>query len=100
MRLDADTLSLPMTILPMEIVKRMADGNPGAIGVMFQFLKLDVFDGIEAIRTLDRIEIYGPDIWFAYKNICGQNVAILRNRLRNNPYMLKEEVRKVKGGNP
>ena len=97
MRLNADTLSLPITILPMEIVKTMADGNPGAMRVMFQFLEQDVFDGIEAIRTLDRIEIYGPDIWFAYKDICGQNVDILRNRLRNNPYMLREEVRKVKG---
>jgi len=84
----------------MEIVKTMADGNPGAISVILQFLELDVSDGIEAIRTLDRIEIYGPDIWLAYKDICGQNVSILRNRLRNNPYMLKEEMRKVKGANP
>ena len=100
MRLDADTLSLPITILPVEIVKTMADGNPGATRVMFQLLELDVLDGIEAVRTLDRIQIYGPDIWLAYKDICGENVDILRNRLRNNPYMLKEEVRKVKGGKP
>jgi hypothetical protein len=73
----------------VEIVVKLAEGNPGAITVMAQLAKvneevdpLSFMGPYGPILALDSHGIYGPHIWILYKEICGESIprtiAILR----------------------
>ena len=52
-----------------QIVK-LCKGNPGAMRVLCQLAKIDS-------RLLDYLEMYnitGSDIWYEYKDICGEDI--------------------------
>ena len=74
---------------PLSAIAKMADGNPGAVNVMFRMIKEggeidpDSFmGGIGHILSLDTYKIYGHRIWMLFKDVCGENiemtVAVLR----------------------
>ncbi|MEE9214650.1 MAG: hypothetical protein V3U54_07625 [Thermodesulfobacteriota bacterium] len=53
-----------------EAVLKMVDGNVGATTVVGQIMKKLPQDWIIQLAFLDDQEIYGPDIWICYKNVC------------------------------
>jgi len=57
-----------------ESMKKLCDGNPGAINVMFQCLDKDFISGSLTLVELDRKGIYGSDIWRIYKDECGEDI--------------------------
>lgn len=72
-----------------DIVIKMSDMNPGAIGVMMNIMNdtesIDqdcLIGGFGVIMTLDTLQIYGSDIWVLYSDICGKSmskmIAVLR----------------------
>lgn len=72
-----------------EIIMAMCDGNPGAINVLMGLYKEneridpDSFLGaFSAITQLDELGLYGPNIWMAYKDICGESFSRLIALLR------------------
>lgn len=78
----------------MNIVMKMADGNPGAVTgnpgavtVLFQLIA-DKNDpdswagGLGNLLSLDTLGIYGPDIWVLFKDVCGQNILNVVTVLR------------------
>jgi len=86
-------INLEMT--PMDAIVKMADGNPGAVTVMCELLKPDLAEGFMDICRLDDLELHGPDIWLAFKDICGSDIKTLRDRLRNNYHKLSEDVQRL-----
>lgn len=72
----------------LDIMVALADGNPGAVSAMMEMVKAaektdpDSALGPFVILSLDTHEIYGPDIWVLFKDICGQSpvrmLAVLR----------------------
>ena len=75
----------------MDIFLKLAEGNPGAINVMIQLMdetpKIDsdhILGGMGHILSLDEMEIYGPNIWVLYKDVCGESIlnfiSLLRGR--------------------
>lgn len=66
-----------------EIVVKMCDGNPGACRVLLDLLDEPTFEGVGCILNLDSLEIYGSDIWLAYKDVCGQNIPALIEKAQN-----------------
>lgn len=48
--------------------------NPGAASVMMQCYQKDFFIGQLVVAALDEKEIYGPNIWLEYKDVCGENL--------------------------
>lgn len=84
---------------PQEAIISMIDGNPGALTVCLQLMggkgaSLDEqAQGFADLCRMDDQEIYGSNIWVAYKDICGQNIELLKTKIRS--YKLGDEVRKA-----
>lgn len=63
----------------MDIIIKMAGGNPGAMNVCMRMMTeaedIDpdaVLGGTGAILMLDTFNIYESHIWILYNDICGQ----------------------------
>ena len=78
---------ISMNDTPMQIVMKLADGNPGAIRVCAQLLG-DTTDpdnflgGMGNLLALDSHGIYGSNIWMLFKDVCHQNVVGMVTVLR------------------
>ncbi len=66
----------------VDVVTKMAGGNPGAATVLVQMLKespkidpQSAFGGLGAILSLDTENIYEERIWMLYKDMCGQDMV-------------------------
>ncbi len=73
----------------IDIIVKMADGNPGAASVMGELMRdghlIDpdnMFGGMSCIMRLDSLGIYGPNIWILYKDVCGESIFNLVALLR------------------
>lgn len=88
-------MRINLDMVPLDAVVKMAEGNPGATHVMAQLLKPNLVEGFMDICRLDDLELYGPDIWLAYKDVCGMDIKKLRERLRNNYRRLRNDLLKI-----
>ena len=68
----------------MDVLVKMAEGNPGAITAMMDILdKHDAIDpqavmgGLGAIMLFDTLEIYGSSIYIIWNDKCGKDVRKL-----------------------
>jgi hypothetical protein len=73
----------------MDVLVKMAGGNPGALTVMMGLLKeaekidpMNIMGGMGVILSLDTLHIYEERIWMLYKDVCGEDLvkmcAVLR----------------------
>lgn len=75
---------IELTDTTLDVLLKMADGNPGAIRVLGELMKEGpVIDpdswggGLASVLDLDTLEIYGPQIWVLYKDVCGSDIRRL-----------------------
>lgn len=73
----------------MDVLVKMAEGNPGALTAMMDILeKHDAIDpqafmgGLGAIMTFDTYGIYGTEIYILWNDKCGKDVRKLLMLLR------------------
>lgn len=66
----------------IDVVVKMAEGNPGAAVVMREILEKgssidpeNLMGGMGSILYLDTFNIYGSRIWMLYKDVCKQNIT-------------------------
>jgi len=83
---------------PMEMVIKMAGGNPGALSVCSKLLEPDVAKGKVLLSKLDDMELYESKIWLAYKDVCGSDIEKLRERISQLDKTLIKEVSKAARG--
>lgn len=88
-------MRINLEMVPMDAIVKMADDNAGATHVMCELLQPDLVDGLMNICRLDDLELYGPDIWLAYKDICGSDIKTLRDRLGHHYHALKKDVQRL-----
>ncbi len=80
---------IELTDSPINMMAKLAEGNPGALTVLMQLYKdderIDKDSGLGpfgSLLALDSYGIYGSSIWVLYKDICGESVvntiAVLR----------------------
>lgn len=67
---------------PMDIIVKMADGNPGAARVMADMFSQtpaidpdNVLGGYGPVLFLDTLGIYGHRVWMLYKDVCGEDIT-------------------------
>lgn len=53
-------------------ILKIAEGNPGALTVLTQLIKLR--DGWMSVGEFDRLRLYGPMIWLCYKDLLGNDI--------------------------
>lgn len=87
-----------------DAVAQMSDGNPGALNVMLGLLryaestKLKHYEsGVVYLMDLDELGLYGPNIWLAYKDVCGEDMAELARVLREDRDVLRQRVAEAGG---
>ena len=88
-------MRINLEMAPADAIVKMADGNPGAVHVMCELLKPDLIEGFLDICRFDDLELYGPDIWVAYKDICGSDIKVLRDRLGHHYHKLQKDVQRL-----
>lgn len=73
------TQRIGLTDSVMNVVVKLAEGNPGAVTVLMRVLEKN---DIPAIIAMDGFGIYGSRIWMLYKDVCKENLesalAVLR----------------------
>lgn len=57
-----------------EAIKKISEGNPGALRVLIQCYQKSFLIGQFIIAELDIKEIYGSHIWELYKDKCGEDL--------------------------
>ena len=80
---------IELTDTTMDMVLKMAGGNPGAMTVIIQLLKdgeaIDpdaAFGGLAQILALDTHGIYEEKIWMLYSDICNRNIGMMIGIMR------------------
>lgn len=64
-----------------DVIKKMADGNIGAVTTMMELFKAGMvepynpLEGLHYILLLDTFQIYGTDIYVLHSDICERDVA-------------------------
>ncbi len=82
----------------LELIELMAEGNPGAAGVLMQFSKRDpVLRGVAEMLHLDDMNIRGAQIWVAYKDWAGEDIEKLSVGIRGRSWDLVSVVNKNSG---
>lgn len=64
-----------------DIVITMAEGNPGALSVLMQLIQHPKANTLD-ILNFDDMNMRGPQIWIAYKDHCGEDMALLVELIR------------------
>ncbi len=88
---------LTLTTKLEDAMVSMSEGNPGALTVLMQLMKKLGPEGAIMMAWLDDLELYGPAIWGAYKNVCNCDINVLAERLRHDRRGLRDEVLKLEG---
>jgi hypothetical protein len=74
----------------VEAAAKLVDGNPGAahaVAALIHAASAGVDPGQPfgphgPLFALDELELYGPDIWCLFKDVCGQDALLLTALLR------------------
>jgi len=72
----------------MDVVQKLAEGNPGAITVCMRILQEtpqvdpDCGAGFLPLLHLDSQRIYGSRIWMLYKDVCKQDIVSTLGMIR------------------
>ena len=59
-------------------VMQYSKGNPGAINVMVAGLR---HHGDEFLNRISKLSLFGPDIWTLFKDDCGEDIAVMFDRM-------------------
>ena len=80
---------IELTDTTIDVMMKMAGGNPGALTVVTELLKRapdidkdSAMGGLGPILSLDTLGIYESRIWELYKDVCGQNITKMLAVLR------------------
>jgi len=81
-RLEGNTQILELRDNTVNIIKKMGKGNPGAMSVLIKLLQSkDVVTRknttTDYILDMDRLGIYGENIWILYKDLCSERLNVL-----------------------
>ena len=57
-----------------DIIIKMSEGNPGAVGVLMDLFQKCPLKGIKVALFLDDMNIRGQQIWAGYKDYCEEDL--------------------------
>ena len=64
-----------------EIIIKMGGGNPGAMTCLAQMLNRRT-EGFLDVLALDKMRIYGAEIYYLWNDCCGRNMEKLHETIR------------------
>ncbi len=84
---------LKLTDTVEDMLEKMSEGSPSVTAILKAFIKRF---GPMLVMTMDDLGLYGPDIWVAYSDVCGMDLAELRDRIRDDGEMLVFDVERAR----
>jgi len=76
-----------------EAILKMAEGNPGALNVLLMLcLGESPLTGFSEMLRLDSLDIRGPKIWVGYKDVCGKDLEVFRDKIKKSGDELKKAI--------
>ena len=66
----------------MDIMVTLSEGNPGAVTVLTEIVKVNPTFGIMELLHFDDMNMRGSQIWVAYKDYCGCDIEKLREAIK------------------
>ena len=82
----------------VEVIVKMAEGNPGAVTVLAQLAKDPI--GLMDILHLDDMNMRGPQIWIGYKDHCKSDLEAFRKAIRDRDPAMVATVNASRGTAP
>jgi hypothetical protein len=79
----------------LDIVTKMAEGNPGALSVLVEIIKRN--DIIDNILSLDDMNIRGCQIWVGYKDYCNKDIEKFVSSIKNRDPLMVKTINKNSG---
>lgn len=73
-----DKIGLHMNMV--DVLVALAEGNIGAVQVLTQLCEAPT--GFLDCFHLDDMNMRGPQIWVAYKDVCGSDIEVLRKKIK------------------
>ena len=70
----SDRQSIELTDSFQDVVVKMSQGNPGACTVLCEILKANPVDGLTVLLHADDMDLRGPALWVAYKDVCKEDL--------------------------
>jgi hypothetical protein len=87
---------ITMNMTVEEIVTEMCEGNPGAINAMMALVTSgDPQETFVYLLHLDDMNMWGPQIWVAYKDFCKGNLEKLKMAILERDPIMVEFVNKI-----
>lgn len=86
--------AVELTDKTLDVVMKMAEGNPGAVTVCGKLMAGDPL-GFMALLSLDDMDIRGGQIWAAYKDHCGEDIELLRQAIKKRDPSMVATVNRV-----
>lgn len=72
---------------PTDIIVKLSEGNPGAVNALCSLIKesksiFPYLNAFEYINELDKLGIYGTDIYVMWSDICKRDIAKMVDLLK------------------
>lgn len=83
---------IELRMSPTDALAIMAEGNPGAISAMIKLM--DNPNGFFDVLRLDDMNMRGPQIWVAFKDVCKGDVELFRQKIRERDSAMITQVNK------
>lgn len=61
----------------------LAEGNPGAVHVMCQMMRVCPIRGQIGLCRLDDMKMYGSKIWVGFKDVCKEDINLFMDRVED-----------------
>ena len=78
----------------MDMIVEMSEGNPGAATVIGSLLQENPMESMMALLDLDDMNIRGSQIWVAYKDCCGQDLNLLKKKIKSRDNDMVDKINK------
>lgn len=79
----------------MDIVLKLSENNPGAISVLTRIIKEMGDLGVLTILNLDDMNIRGTQIWYGYKDVCGEDLKKFIDCIRNRDREMVDKINEI-----
>lgn len=76
----------------MDVLVKMAEGNPGAVTVMTQILEHEKDKGPLRLLSLDDMNIRGSQIWVGFKDHCESKIEVFVKAIKDRDPAMVETI--------
>ena len=71
-----------LTMSVEDVLMKMADGNPGALSCLIEFMNADPISALNSMMILDDLDIYGTKVYILWNDCCGRDINKFKETIK------------------